>query len=268
MLLTFTILGFIGLLLIHELGHAVAMVRCGVEVTEVGLGLPVTREICHVTIAFRGKPVKISLYPVVFGAFVRSSDNEGGRDLEALSYKEKSYIYGAGPLANIYFALIVVWCLVAYKAVSVSWVMLWAIVTSNFMLYIVLGYLVLLLFQKSICMVLVPLASIPFIIWLSFALVAPIESEAIVGPVGIVSLGTEMISDYTSSLYFIAMISFSLGITNLLPLYPLDGGLIVKETVQRLGKRACTTYQIFGKVYLGVMLVIVIGKDIWGLLPS
>ena len=59
-------------------------------------------------------------------------------------------------------------------------------------------------------------------------------------------------------LYFIAVISLSLGIVNLLPVPPLDGGRIVVEVIQRIAHREVPTKVINGITIVVIALLLVL----------
>lgn len=63
-----------------------------------------------------------------------------------------------------------------------------------------------------------------------------VSTEQLMGPVGISSVvsNTEGIKDY---IYIISLISLSLGVTNLLPFPPLDGGKIVILLVEWIRRK-------------------------------
>ena len=68
-------------------------------------------------------------------------------------------------------------------------------------------------------------------------------------------------------LEFTAMISVSLGIMNMLPIPPLDGGRFVVEIYQKLARRdislkAMNAITIVGLVLFGILFVVMIGQDV------
>ena len=72
---------------------------------------------------------------------------------------------------------------------------------------------------------------------------------------------------FVALLEFTAMISVSLGIMNMLPIPPLDGGRFVVEIYQKLAKRdislkAMNTLTIIGLVLFGILFVVMIGQDV------
>ena len=72
---------------------------------------------------------------------------------------------------------------------------------------------------------------------------------------------------FASLLEFMAMISVSLGIMNMLPIPPLDGGRFVVEIYQKLARRdislrAMNTVTIAGLALFMVLFVVMIGQDV------
>jgi regulator of sigma E protease len=73
--------------------------------------------------------------------------------------------------------------------------------------------------------------------------------------------------------YLVALISVSLGIMNLLPIPPLDGGKIVVETIERIAHRHVPVKVIAGIQFVGIaaivlLFVVVTGHDILNLMSG
>ena len=95
--------------------------------------------------------------------------------------------------------------------------------------------------------------------------------EAISGPIGTTeAIATVARDGWYSLLYFVTIITMNLGVFNLLPVLPLDGGhnlfhlyeLIMRKPVPR---KIETALQIFGVILMFGLIIIVSVKDIIGL---
>ena len=196
------LLGF--LVFIHECGHFFVAKLCKVKVNEFALGFGPT------ILKKQGKETKYALRLIPLGGFV-SMEGEEERSEKEGSFSETSIIKRiaivmAGGLVNIIFAIIMFWIL------SI----------------IVLG------FKDSFVNVVYFLReTIKSIIQL---FTGKMSIDNMVGPVVnyTVDSWTSVIFDYV---YNMTLISLSLGITNLLPFPPLDGGRVVLLIIEAIRKR-------------------------------
>ena len=196
------LLGF--LVLIHESGHFFVAKFCKVRVNEFAIGFGPT------VWSKQGKVPKYALRLIPLGGFV-SMEGEDERSTKEGSFSEASIIkriaiVAAGGLVNILFAIIVFWCL---SAIFVG-------VQNAF--YNV-GF-----FIKSMFESIVQIFS------------GKVTVDQMMGPVGISSVvsKTSGIADF---IYILSVISLSLGVTNLLPFPPLDGGKIVLLIIEWIRKK-------------------------------
>ena len=186
------LLGF--LVLIHEGGHFIVAKLCKVRVNEFAIGFG--KKIYSKKI---GETVyELRLIPL--GGFVsmegeeHHSDNEGSFNLA--SYPKKIAIVMAGGITNIIFGLILYFILILYISDFSG-----AIASTT----------------KFISLTIESVKNI---------FTGNIVTEQLVGPVGISSLVAKT-GDILNYLYLLSVISLSLGVTNLLPVPPLDGGKVV-----------------------------------------
>ena len=196
------LLGF--LVLIHEGGHFVIAKLCKVRVNEFAIGFG--KKIYSKKI---GETVyELRLIPL--GGFVsmegeeHHSDNEGSFNLA--SYPKKIAIVMAGGLTNIIFGLILYYFLIAY--------------ISDFQS----AYSSLI---KFIELTLENLKNI---------FTGHIVKEQLIGPVGISAMIAKT-GDLLNYLYLLSVISLSLGVTNLLPFPPLDGGKVLIYLIEWITKK-------------------------------
>ncbi len=82
-------------------------------------------------------------------------------------------------------------------------------------------------------------------------------AENINGPVGIVSISSEVASQGLF-LYFLAYISMVLGLMNLLPILPLDGGHLLFIAAEKIRGRPVSEEAINRVAFLGVMLMLML----------
>lgn len=177
-----------------KVGHFLVAKLCGVKVNEFAIGFGPT------IFKKQGKVTKYALRLIPLGGFV-SMEGENQRSTEKGSFSEASVlkriaIVSAGGLVNIIFAIIAFWCL---SAVYVG--------PKN--AFYNAGYFIKAMFDGLIQL---------------FSGKASVNQ--MMGPVGISNVVSKT-SDIADFIYILSVISLSLGVTNLLPFPPLDGGKIV-----------------------------------------
>lgn len=197
------ILGF--LVLIHETGHFLVARLCRVKVKEfaIGFGPTIWKK--------QGKETKYALRLIPVGGFV-SMEGEEERSDEEGSFSKSSIpkriaIVAAGGVVNIIFALIV-------------YVALMTVMTGDF--------------GKAIALA----GDFAFSIVESLKLLfsGGVTVDQLMGPVGI----SEVVAQTTGIaefVYILALISMSLGVTNLLPFPPLDGGKVVLLLIEAIRRK-------------------------------
>lgn len=207
------LLGF--LIGIHETGHFLIAKLCKVKVNEfsIGFGPVIWRK--------ETKETKYALRLIPLGGFVRMegeeerSDNEGS--FSKASVPRRIAIVAAGAIVNIIFALIIYFIL---SAVIISQN---AKIASNFQNTVKLAGSSTAKFATET------------IEGVKNLFTGKITKDQLIGPVGIseVVAKTNGFAEFT---YILAVISISLGVTNLIPFPPLDGGkilLLIIEAIRR-----------------------------------
>ena len=196
------LLGF--LILIHESGHFFVAKLCKIRVNEfaIGFGLTIFKKQCKVT--------KYALRLIPLGGFV-SMEGEEERSTKEGSFSEASIIKRiaivmAGGLVNIIVALIMFWIL---SVIAIG-------------------------FKDSF-------ANVGFFIKETIKNVIQIFTgkvtiDDMVGPVGISNVISKT-SGAFDFVYIMTIISLSLGVTNLLPFPPLDGGKVVLLIIEAIRKK-------------------------------
>ena len=196
------LLGF--LVFIHEGGHFLVAKLFKVKVNEfsIGFGPSIWKK--------QGKETKYNIRLLPLGGFVDLEGEQGNSDSEnsfsKASIPKRMAIVLAGPLVNIVFGILVYFLLILFIKSDFS---LALFQTKEFLVSMFEGIKMLFTGQVGV--------------------------NDFMGPVGIseVVVNTTRVVDY---IYIFALISLSLGITNLLPIPALDGGrllLIIIEAIRR-----------------------------------
>ncbi len=197
------ILGF--LVLIHETGHFLVARLCKVKVKEfaIGFGPIIWKK--------ETKNTKYAIRLIPLGGFVNmlgeeeQSDEEGS--FSKASIPKRIAIVSAGGLVNIIFAILLYIILV------------WAI-TGDFLTGLTSAKNLIIAMYESIKML----------------FTSGINADNLMGPIGI----SKIISDTNGLIDFLnimAVISMSLGVTNLLPFPPLDGGKILIYIIEAIRRK-------------------------------
>ena len=226
------LLGF--LVLIHESGHFCVAKLCKVRVNEFAIGFG------PVIFSKQGKVTKYALRLIPLGGFV-SMEGEDERSTKEGSFSETSIIKRiaivmAGGLVNIIFALLIFWCLcLVYFGFKDSFMCV------GQYLKLALEDLIQLFTGKA-------------------------KMDQVMGPVGISNVVAQT-SSITDFIYIMSVVSLSLGITNLLPFPPLDGGKVVFLIIEAIIKKPLSqkfqiVVQMIGLCALLGLSVLVTFKDI------
>lgn len=210
---------------IHEMGHAWALLRFGVQIEEISLlGIRIPR-VPYLTFrhTFKGaaQPTAISMHPLLIGAYVKA-DRESQR---ALSLKDQVFVYGAGPFVNFVYSLVVfaLLFLIDYREN-----------TSVMAGICAIGALLLLLFRTFFCRYgVLAFGVVSLVFTIGLVCVEPQQDTRVFG--GPVTIAKEMSGLYKKkveqtgsplrvALLLSAVLSLALGVTNAFPIPPLDGG--------------------------------------------
>ena len=226
-------LGF--LIFIHEGGHFTVAKLCKIKVNEfaIGFGPTIWKR--------QGKETKYALRAIPLGGFVsmegEDEDSENERSFSKASIPKRIAIVAAGAIVNIIFGLLVYFILVAvvYKNIPLAFE-----ATGSFMVELL----------NSIKML----------------FTGHVGIDDMSGPVGISGIVAQT-TTFINYIYIIAIISISLGITNLLPIPALDGGkilILIIEAIRRkpLNKELEVQMQLIGFSILIALSLIVTYNDI------
>lgn len=192
------------LVFIHELGHFAAAKLFRIKVNEFAIGFG------PVILKKQGKQTKYALRLIPLGGFV-SMEGEEERSANEGSFSEAGIIkriivISAGGIVNIIFAIIIYFLLVwRFNDIGVAFIAIKDFVVSIFTS-------------------------------LKMMILGGLSAQQMMGPVGISNVvsKTNGIVDF---LYILSLISLSLGVTNLMPFPPLDGGKIVLLIIEAIRKK-------------------------------
>lgn len=194
------------LVFIHEGGHFVISKLCKVKVNEFSIGFGKV---------IYSKKIKETLYElriIPLGGFVKLEGEETPSEEEGSFSKapvwKKILIVAAGGLVNIIFAIILFFLLATlyYKyPINVA-----IQATANYSYSIIESLKILISGNVSI--------------------------KEFVGPVGISNIVVQT-TDFANYIYLISAVSLSLGVTNLLPIPPLDGGKILIYIIELIRRK-------------------------------
>ena len=197
------LLGF--LIIIHEGGHFLVAKLCKVKVNEFAIGFG------PVLLKKQGKETKYVLRAIPLGGFVSMEGEEEHSDADGsfskASIPKRIAIVLAGGMVNIIFGLLVYFIIIASYTDIPN-----AIEALKFFGISMLDSLKMLINGTAF------------------------KEEQLMGIVGIseIVVKTNGLINY---IYLLAVISVSLGVTNLLPIPPLDGGKIVLLIIEAIRKK-------------------------------
>ena len=196
------LLGF--LVLIHESGHFFVAKLCKVKVNDFAIGFGPT------IWSRQGKSTKYALRLIPLGGFV-SMEGEDKRSTKEGSFSEASIlkriaIVLAGGIVNIIFAILIFWCVSAYYVGFQN-----AFYNVGF-------------FIKNMYEGIVQIFT------------GKVTIDQMMGPVGISNVVSQT-SGFADFIYILSVISLSLGVTNLLPFPPLDGGKVVLLIIEGIRRK-------------------------------
>lgn len=226
------------LILIHELGHFLVAKKCKVKVKEFSIGFG------KLIWSKQGKETKYSLRLIPLGGFCNMLGEEEELEEEG-SFSgspvwKRFLIVIAGAAVNIIFGLLVFFILASIVNRS--------LVDG----LIVTGRYIALLFQSLVSL-----------------FTGAVSSAEVVGPVGISGLVAQTGSLF-EFVYLLAVISISLGITNLLPIPGLDGGkllILIIEAIRgkKMNQNTEALVTSIGLLFLFGIAIIITTRDIGNL---
>lgn len=215
------LLGF--LIFIHESGHFCVAKLCRIKVNEFSIGFgPVLWK-------KQGKVTRYALRAIPLGGFVSLEGEEEPSEEEGAFNKasiwKRILIVAAGGTVNIIFALVLFWFLSAHYVGPKN-----AFENVGIYLKITWNGIVELFTGK-------------------------VDLDQMAGPVGI-SNAVAQTSSIADFIYILSAISLSIGVTNLLPFPPLDGGKIVLLIIEKIIRRPLNQKFELALQSVGLLLLI------------
>ena len=235
------LLGF--LVLIHETGHYIVAKICKIKVNEfaIGFGPKIWRK--------KGKQTEYELRLIPLGGFVNlegeEQDSEEQGSFSKASIPKRIAVVAAGALVNIIFGIIAYAILILIRYMIVR--------GPNFFEAIQYSFNAVIELIKGMLLGLAELFG------------GKTSINDMVGPIGISGMVSKT-SGLAEFIYLLSIISISLGITNLLPIIPLDGGKIVLLIIEGIRKKPLDknielSIQSFGFIVLIIFSVVVAFND-------
>lgn len=192
------------LVFVHELGHFTVAKLFKIKVNEFAIGFGPT------ILKKQGKKTKYALRLIPLGGFI-SMEGEEERSKKEGSFSEASIIkriciVAAGGLVNILIALILYFIMIwHYYDIGIAF-----IAAKDFFVSIFIS--------------------------LKMLFTGGVTINQMMGPVGISNVVAKT-NGFVDLFYIFSLISLSLGVTNLLPFPPLDGGKIVLLIIEGIRKK-------------------------------
>ncbi len=254
-----TLISISFILIIHELGHFLTSLFFKVKVEEFGLGYPPR------FLGFKRNGIIYSLNIIPFGAItkIKEGDKENPEkdSFWGQNTLRKILILLAGSISNIFFAFLIF--VLLFNVGFPKEVLPFKIFGEE-----TLKYSFFLSIYKSIVFMGVVLKETILGIYHSFAdLFLRGDIRNFVGPVGLVAVTNRAFKmGIKEGLYLVGLISYVLGIFNLLPIPALDGGRICFILIEKIRKKpisqnAENLINNIAFVLLMILLVMVTIKD-------
>lgn len=240
---------------VHELGHYEAMRRCGIRIKEVSLlGFPVP---FLPSVYYRRKETVWRVHPFAIGAYVEPYSED---EIESKRLWDQLYVSGNGPIANIVYAL----ALIAI-AVCVAGLQTGQIEKAGISLLVLGGAAGVVWFARRYIALVLPVLTIPILALVGYAIFGVNPIKAVEGgsggPISIIASLTGA-GTAVDALLLAAILSINLGIINLAPLPPLDGGRIFGAILKTwLGERFENAYSWLTIPLFVVLVAYALGLD-------
>ena len=212
------LLGF--LVIIHEGGHFLVAKMCKVKVNEfsIGFGKVIWKK--------QGKETLYSVRMIPLGGFVQmegeSVDSNDERAFTNVSIPKRIAIVSAGAIVNILFGIIAYFVLISTVGLQFADPAKDTILNRIYYGGINTGEFILSIFDS-----------------IKMLFTNGVSVEQMTGPVGISQIVVQA-SGFVNYIYILAVISVSLGVTNLLPIPALEGGKIILLIVEAIRRKKIT----------------------------
>jgi len=209
------LLGF--LVIIHEGGHFLVAKLCKVKVNEfsIGFGKAIWKK--------QGKETLYSVRIIPLGGYVQmEGESENSTDERAfsnVSIPKRIAIVSAGAIVNILFGILIYFLLISIVGLQFADPSKDTILNRIYYGGIHTGDFILSIFDS-----------------VKMLFTNGVSVEQMTGPVGISQIVVQA-TGFTNYIYTLAVISVSLGVTNLLPIPALDGGKIILLIIEAIRRK-------------------------------
>jgi membrane-associated protease RseP (regulator of RpoE activity) len=243
---TLLVIFFLAAICAHEAAHALALRKLGYQIVEAGLGLPFPPQLTLQP--SKRVPFKLTLSPWLLGAYV-SPDQKQQKEIEALPYQDIAWYSGAGVVANFLIGGVMWGFIDIYES---HWLKAAIVILSTIGLWF--G-------RRQFTAYILPVLAIPLLFLFGHALATTVGQ-----PQGIIGLGAEMVMpSWYAAFTFAFSLTMALGILNLLPIFPFDGGRITNAAIIRLfGEKSASWFRNSTAVLAMCLLVYSVVADfVW-----
>jgi membrane-associated protease RseP (regulator of RpoE activity) len=242
---------------VHEFGHAYAILRQGIKVKEIGLGIPTWKYLGFNFDAPSWLPCeKVGFHILLVGGYTKPAEGQEEK-LNELGYWDYANIMGAGIWANFLMAIVVGIILVLFFSELT--------VKQSTSIALALSVLTLVLWfgQKLFTGIIFP-ALAPATLYLFYLVFTSDSAASGGGPIEVFKqVGSK--SNWYESLIFISDISFSLALLNSLPILPLDGGRLYHYLIGKVSRTAQLAYLTGSLIVALLLIVFIFSRDIYRL---
>ncbi len=224
------------LVIIHEGGHFLVAKLCKVKVNEfsIGFGKVIWKK--------QTKETQYSIRMIPLGGFVQmegeSEESNHERAFTNVSIPKRMAIVAAGAIVNIVFGILIYFLLISIVGLQFADPSKDTIINRIYYAGINTGDFILSIFES-----------------IKTLFTGGISIDQMAGPVGISQIVVQA-SGLANYIYVLAVISVSLGITNLLPVPALDGGKLVLLIVEAIRRKKITVETEAKITLLGFALLI------------
>ena len=262
------LLAFIAIIAIHELGHTLACIWCGVGVTEFAIGFGPTLYTWHT----KRFPVHFKVF-FLLGGYMRPKSKKDiktleteGKFLEDVGLPQQTLIFLAGILANLLTAIVVRTLIFWFAPTDL--IMHYGPITLRMLecpdpWYLAPFYATKLVFAYFFKFIFIVVGAIGIMV-AHIVQFTPIENGGIIAMGSAMQSVTENSPSTTSSLWSIVALfyyfSTLIAAFNVIPFLPFDGGQVVRATLTRIfGEGKVTKYTTTALVIVGLGIIAVIG---------
>lgn len=232
-------------LVAHETAHALVLRKLGFRIVEAGLGLPFPPRI--VLPATKRIPFRLSLSPWLICAYV-TPDPEQREAIDALPYTDIAWYSGAGVIVNLVTGG---GFLAVLNAVNGRWFTCAVCVVVTVVVWLA---------RRHVAAYVLPIMGLPVVVWLGYSLIQDVGTPE--GPVG---LAVALVSPtlYQAIIIGGLAVSLGLGVVNMIPIYPFDGGRIMDAALSRLfGSRCASMFRVVTGVLAGCFVMYSMLSDV------